>query len=267
MKLSETPYLQSGSSINAKHNHVCCFVFCFVFYKNHSKKSFYLSVESRAVSFRRSVEILQILMETLIVSISIKNICFWEKHTRLLKHFRWQCHKSEREMCPSTVSVNRFIFLLLFLPISKPEIQRGSIHPTMSPRGAVQSPHTKAPGNQTRNQGVVRWHSPPAAGLGGLRLTQMKRETSEEIRRSEVTQTEPDKVTAEVTRFASSRSYMQRFIYILRGSFEGVQVSQRQCLSLALLKVFTVCVWFVYFNFLKVIFISKYPPTFWTLDL
>lgn len=156
-------------------------------------------------------------------SISMKNICFWEKHTRLLKHFRWQRHKFEREMCPSTISVNRFIFLLSFLPISKPELQRVSIHPTMSPRGAVQSPHTKAPGNQTRYKGVVQWHSPPASGLGGLRPTRMKRETSEEIRRSEVTQTEPDKVTAEVTRFASSRSYMQRFIYILRGSFKGVQ--------------------------------------------
>lgn len=228
--------------------------------RNH----FYLSVESRAVLIQKVCRDTGNTDGNSHCSISIKNICFWEKHARLLKHFRWQRHKFEREMCPSTVSINRFIFLLLFLPISKPEIQRVSIHPTMSPRGAVQSPHTKALGNQTRNQGVVRWHSPPASGLGGLRLTQMKRETSEEIRRSAVTQTEPDKVTAEVTRFASSRSYMQRFIYILRGSFEGVQVSQCQCLSLALLKVFTVC---VYFNFLKVIFISKYPPTFWTLDL
>lgn len=65
-----------------------------------------------------------------------------------------------------------------------------------------------------------------------------------------MTQTEPDKVTTKVTRFASSRCYMQRLIYILRGSFEGEQVAERQCLSLALLKVFSVCLICV-FQFFK----------------
>lgn len=243
---------------------VWSFVFCF--YKNHSKKSFYLSVESRAVSFRRSVEILEILMETLIEVFSSKTSAF-DKNTSGCSNISDDnvIHLREKCVLPPYQSAGLF-FCCCFCPFRSTKfslwasIQRChwqeqcKVH-TQRPQGI--KPATRGWCNDTlplpQASEVCDW----------LKW----RETSEEIRRSEVTQTEPDKVTTEVTRFASPRSYVQRFIYILRGSFEGVQVAQRQCLSLASLKVFTACVWFVHFNFLKAIFISKYPPTFWTLDL
>lgn len=46
-----------------------------------------------------------------------------------------------------------------------------------------------------------------------------------------MTQTEPDKATTEVTHSASSSSNVQRLIYMLSGSFDGVQEPQRLCLT------------------------------------